>query len=430
MNRSVSLSVTLLALSLTAAGCGDSGGDPQTDVGDTDVDTGDTSTDDSADVADEGSAELDAADDAVEDAETTPPEVPLNGGVEYNPPECATYAAKGPYEVGITTLSLTEGERTVEVEVFYPTSAEAVAGATRFAYDMRVWLPVADQGKIPDEAAPLYGLDAYRDVEAGTDGPYPLVVFSHGLAGYRLQSGTLLAHLASWGYVVASADHPERGLARIVETLIPGTDQSPATVRAMIELLRAENDGDTVLGGQINFESVAMTGHSAGGGTTFAVAGDEVFDAFISYAAGSRSGLGENPPTAAGLLIAGETDAIVPVTSIAPTFEAMATPKGYVVLAAAGHLPFSDLCAIGREQGGILQIADEYGIEVNPLLIDLGSDGCREGDMTPEVAWPIIHHLSVAWLRQSFAGEVDGDGLGADLDSCFGALFTEVDFAY
>ncbi|HUH00879.1 MAG TPA: hypothetical protein VML75_02725, partial [Kofleriaceae bacterium] len=101
------------------------------------------------------------------------------------PTGCAGYEETGPYRVGVTTLDL-DG---VPVEVWYP--AEPGAGTTRAAYDMREWLPPEEAAKIPDSAAPLFEMDAYRDVAVAVrarDGRFPLVLFSHGMGGYRMQS--------------------------------------------------------------------------------------------------------------------------------------------------------------------------------------------------------------------------------------------------
>ncbi len=63
---------------------------------------------------------------------------------------------------------------------------------------------------------PPYVTDAVRDIPASTDGPFPLVLFSHGFAGFRLTSTALTTHLASWGFVVIAPDYLERGLAGVL----------------------------------------------------------------------------------------------------------------------------------------------------------------------------------------------------------------------
>ena len=99
-------------------------------------------------------------------------------------------------------------------------SSIRVSTATRRArrgrsYDLRAWLPPAEAAKLAQSQT--FAIDAFADLApADPDGgPYPLVVFSHGLAGYRLQSTFLTTHLASWGFVVAAVEHPYRNLTAV-----------------------------------------------------------------------------------------------------------------------------------------------------------------------------------------------------------------------
>ena len=70
--------------------------------------------------------------------------------------------------------------------------------------------------------APPGFLDTRRTVcakrELGDDGPYPLIVFSHGNGGLGVQSFFLTEYLASHGYVVVCPDHTGNSLL----TELPG----------------------------------------------------------------------------------------------------------------------------------------------------------------------------------------------------------------
>jgi len=119
----------------------------------------------------------------------------------------------------VTTLSL--GDR--EVEVWYPADRSAADGKQRDTYHLRDWLGpaaqqaldkvVADQDLPKGTADPARETEAYRDIPAGDAGPFPVVLFSHGVVSYRAASSFLTAHLASWGFVVAAPDFLERGIA-------------------------------------------------------------------------------------------------------------------------------------------------------------------------------------------------------------------------
>jgi len=422
--RRIELRRWVIRLSVLAVlgvmGCGSSEPEPQPGG---DVLDGDTADHDETDGSPEAEVSEDVTLEADADSAVVEPlpedTLPLNG-VAQDVPACAIYANAGPHAVGVRTIVVEE----VPVEIFYPAPSHEVEGLRRDRYDMRTWLPEDERDKISDDDAPLFVIDAYRDVGFSDAGPFPVVVFSHGLAGYRFQSATLLVHLASWGYVVVSADHVERGLARIVEALVPARDQSAETVVAVLAMLDEAVRDASELGRSLDMSRVAMTGHSAGGGTTFAVLGlDDRFSTYIVYAAGRRGS--QPPPEMPGLLLAGETDGVIALNGIRNAYVDLAPPKRFISIADAGHLAFSDICVVGREDGGILQIAADNGIEVNPLLINLGADGCRTDDLAPERAWPVIHHISVAHLRDAFAQDAHPVALDDELDDCFGALIHE-----
>ena len=120
----------------------------------------------------------------------------------YPPNDLGPTSDFGPHPVGVRTLELADPSRPnvaapaeprpVTVEIYYPSSEAAVAG-------------------VPKDVVQVLGIEvletpSYRDV-AIADGPFPVVLFSHGNGGIRFQSFFFAAHLASHGYVVVSPDH-------------------------------------------------------------------------------------------------------------------------------------------------------------------------------------------------------------------------------
>ena len=77
--------------------------------------------------------------------------------------------------------------------------------------------------------------------------------------------------------------------------------------------------------------------------------------------------------------------------------------KRLVGLSKAGHLAFSDLCAIGKDKGGILQVAIDHGIMVNPLIATLAKDGCKPGQLAPEKGWAIVNAATSAALEETLS---------------------------
>ena len=101
----------------------------------------------------------------------------------------------------------------------------------------------------------------------------------------------LTTHLASWGFVVVAPDHVERSLSGLLGTAAQGVERREDTdvLGATLDLVEAEDDrADSPLAGIVDAEHVAVTGHSAGAGAAYRMAGsDDRIDAFIAYSVGT-----------------------------------------------------------------------------------------------------------------------------------------------
>jgi predicted dienelactone hydrolase len=120
-------------------------------------------------------------------------------------------------------------------------------------------------------------------------GKAPIVIFSHGLGGSRDGYGYIGMHLASHGYVVVHVQHRGsdgevllkamrsgerlqqvlRGAAMDPENII----NRPADVSFAIDQLTKLNEAGE-LKGKLDLDRIAVAGHSFGGYTTMAIAGE------------------------------------------------------------------------------------------------------------------------------------------------------------
>jgi dienelactone hydrolase len=267
-----------------------------------------------------------------------------------------------------------------------------------------VWYPAAEPGPgedvdfaaaAPDVVlqatgpldVPLLPTVAVRDAEPrALAEPQPLVVFSHGFGGTRLQSVTLTTHWAGRGYVVVATDHAGRSLPDLLPCLfspplegcaLSFDDPGPADVSELLDALEAPPDWLAPL---LDLERVAVTGHSAGGGTTVTVgADDDRVDALVPMAGGDATG---GLPT---LRLAGTCDAIVPADASAAAHAASPAADGYLEVLGAGHLAFSDLCTLelGRIADEVFAPRDDVSDVFLAQLRALGTDGCP-GSVAPE----------------------------------------------
>ncbi len=315
----------------------------------------------------------------------------------------ADLAAPGPYAIGVTSRTLPEGGT---VEVWYP----AVAGSGDTAgYDVSDFLPPAIAELVPADIDDSFSIDGTRDAEVADDGPFPIVLFSHGASSFRTQSSHIAGHLASWGIVTASTDHPSRdllnGLGGTSEGQPPAADQ----MRSMRTYLTTLDD-DPLLGGALDNDRVALGGHSAGGGTISEVALDDGILGYVSYA----SGLRDNVPQIPSLFMAGELDGIIEASRTEDAFEIAAAPSWYWEFADAGHLAFSDLCAIGGGDANLIVLAEAAGLGafVDDRLRGLATDGCEAPNRPMAEVWPGIDQAATGFYRWVFG--LDDEPIGLD----------------
>jgi predicted dienelactone hydrolase len=328
-----------------------------------------------------------------------------------------TYSEPGPYAVGYTETKLADGRRVV---VWYPSTKAGTAGHTKEEIDIAGFLNPALQAKIPASDRVKYPAAAYADAKPRPQkGGYPVVVFSHGYAGFPEQSVTLATHLASWGYVVAAPDHVERSLDGILGTAAKGVTPStdPKVLSATLDLVEAQSaKAGAFLHGLADPAEVAVAGHSAGASAAYqAAAADPRFKAWISYSVGFGGADGTKPiPAAAqvpGMVMLGTKDGIIPPASSEAVYAAMHSPKYLVKVDGAGHLVFSDLCLFGASKGGIVNIVNTLKLPIPATLLKLASDGCGKAYPPVQEAFPAIDSASVSFLRWAFKSDARPDAL-------------------
>ena len=131
-------------------------------------------------------------------------ELEPNNGKAYNN-RGASYYNLGEYEKAI------DDYRKIVVQVWYP--ATNISGKPMPYLDQweRRIGPIAEQIDIPSiliRSIKNVQSNSYLNAEIkNTNIPYPLIVFSHGLGGNRIQNTANIESLASNGYVVFSIEH-------------------------------------------------------------------------------------------------------------------------------------------------------------------------------------------------------------------------------
>jgi len=119
--------------------------------------------------------------------------------------------------------------------------------------------------------------------------PYPVVIFSHGLGGSREAAVYLGDYWSAHGYLCLFIQHPgsdssvwqgasgggKQAILSSLKTAANGLNliARAQDVKFVLDQLGQKNRGDALLGGKLDLNRIALSGHSFGAGTTLAVAG-------------------------------------------------------------------------------------------------------------------------------------------------------------
>ncbi|HXJ58477.1 MAG TPA: immunoglobulin domain-containing protein, partial [Verrucomicrobiae bacterium] len=203
----------------------------------------------------------------------------------------------GPYAVGTFSRQVIDATRTNRYNI--PTNS---------SFMVSFWYPAkAEAGVLPTDymekklasfiSIPYFVCHSYSNAPFA-DGltNCPIIIYSHGAGGYRVENTEKAEELASHGYVVASADHEDCGA-----TVLPGDklvlgleltpfDALPSRLRdiqvVMDTLSQLELDAsDPKWAGRLNLGCVGILGWSRGGGIAGEICRvDDRFKAAVLFA--------------------------------------------------------------------------------------------------------------------------------------------------
>ena len=330
----------------------------------------------------------------------------------------------GPYAVGNTTRIFVDesrhdlypnGPRRLLTEIWYPVLPEDAVGDYDTPADMlqpwtdlivRVFSLILPEEEVQNLFAPM---GTIRDVPIAPDGPYPVVLYSHGNGGVRFQAYTFAEHLASHGFIVVSPDHPGNAFAtafpdRLViynPISLPfdlvKRPQDMAFLLTTMEQLNAF-DPEGIFTGMIDAEHAAVTGHSLGGVATLETfRRDPRFSAAIPFAGPDLPAVEEEIEQGLMSFVGMEDKTLgeyLPLHTL--IYELMPAPKSLIRMFKAGHYTFTNTC------------------DIIPTILGDG-DGCGTAqswwdDSTIEfieadLAWEIINTYATAWLAWRLRGD-------------------------
>jgi predicted dienelactone hydrolase len=174
------------------------------------------------------------------------------------------------------------------------------------------------------------------------DGPFPIVLFSHGLGADPESFRPLFEDWVRDGFVVIGPTYPHTS-GRAATNPRDLVNQPADASFVLNEVIDLASDRDHPLSGRLDPERIAAVGHSMGGMTTVGLVStccaDERIDAGVVYA-GDATGFADDgfvrdaPPL---LFIHGDADGVVPHDSGRDAYEDATGPKAFITLAGADH---------------------------------------------------------------------------------------------
>jgi hypothetical protein len=303
-------------------------------------------------------------------------------------------SARGPWPVGAKTVKLD----TLTAEVWYPAEIGSDKDKPPVTYDLRQWLPDSEMGKIPDDAAPSQECGCHAGLPLDTaHGPYPVVIFIHGTAGFRTQSLAHMEHWASRGFVVVAADHPGLYLADALSLNLK--NDLPGDVKKMMAALVAPAGDIDFLKDHIDMTHVGISGHSAGGMALKTLGGEMGVRVLIPLAAG---GTDPTPTLESTLVMGGKLDKVVSYDKQQAGYDASAPIKRLVGVSNTGHLFPTDLCWMRNKAGqDIVTVAQMYMIKNSQFASALFD--CPDGQLAQDKARAIVNYATAAALEEKLA---------------------------
>ncbi len=169
-------------------------------------------------------------------------------------------------------------DRPLTVEMWYPAAEGATGSSEMKAFLRDGTTEVTLTGRAMRDAAP-----------AQADGPFPLVLISHGYPGNRFLLSHLAENLASKGYVVASIDHTDstyRTQAAFGSTLV---NRSLDQLFVLDEMAGKAADGGE-FAGLYDAGNTGLIGYSMGGYGAVITSGGGVTETSVGYAWGGPHG--------------------------------------------------------------------------------------------------------------------------------------------
>ena len=312
----------------------------------------------------------------------------------------------GPYQAGHQTWMLEDTSRGV------PPYKNSTGSDTRKLVT-EIWYPSDDVSwTISGRHAPL----------TASPGPFPLIVYSHGIMSERMETEYLARYLATQGVVFMSFTAPATSLYDAGSLNFGDIVNLPGDVSFLIdEILKRNADPSSPFYTKIDAARIGAAGTSLGAGVSL-TAGfksglrDPRLSLVVTFAAGAREDpaqtIFDNPDIAVPLLlIHGDIDAIIPYDGSAPVLLKAAPGPTYLLTLVGGtHTGFAHLSTLFFLSDNVDTVGcaalSMAGLDLCDLPLPAGMDPQQQHDLTAMATWNfIVMHFSADLKKRAQAAD-------------------------
>ena len=291
--------------------------------------------------------------------------------------------------IGRTTVEFVDGsrnDRTLAVDIWYPAEDN---GEDLSKYGLLAEWTYALPSSMTEEIYVALDSPKVLSPHNGING-YPLLIFSMGAGATRLQSARrLMEHLASWGFIVVSPDHPGNSFDDPTFSNIPfSVEDRPKDISFVIDNMLSSKYVDRFHLQHALINGVGVLGHSYGALTSLLVApnaqewsdhrvkailpiaptaegsDEDIRNAETDFGEGLTSEVVQKRLpmiTTPTMVIGGANDIWTPVDlhNRAVFDKTNGLPRWNVVIPYAGHISFADTCPMFDNWAWILGLGED-----------------------------------------------------------------------
>ena len=337
----------------------------------------------------------------------------------------------GAYPVGVTSTTfvdhsrtdpITKGPRTLPTEIWYPAAEETRGLPVNRLSDFFLknqspelaLLLLAGFGVELAEADKVFQNFSVRDARIA-DGLFPLILFSHGNGGMRMQNASWCEHLASHGYIVVAPDHTGNCSVTFVngelmlfnsskEAREQSAEDRPKDLSFLIDQMDLMNKGnDSRFLGRVDMERIGAAGHSFGGFTCSWLINDEPrVKAIIPMAGASDERKNFECPVMLFIATEDATLSKERMDTLRNYYEESKGPRYAIEFKDAGHFSFTEM----------YQLKPDFGDGVGKGTRITNGEPVDYVGM--ETVFPLLNGYSTAFYNKYLKGQQDCDAYLAE----------------